>query len=594
MSLPIEKITELAYSDRYKEYYAELLMELLASDTTPKSDISIIRENEIKAFGIIERELKNIEDSIVIKRIPINEVIESHPYFTQPYYTKIPEKPQGLSVNETYNGRYNLVAVVKGQNESESGHKIIYNSHIDTVAPFLEYRREGDLIYGRGACDAKGQVALMLSHIKLLKELGEPINQDRIYQFVIDEEPGGNGSLSLAIDQSFKDSTDIIVFEITNNKAHPANRGALWYKIELAGAFDDKINVAEMQAYVVLALEAEGRSIKSESNHPLFPTRPVQTCQGILGSYGKHPSAVNDFVGFKISADGVSSQQLRQIIDEAVRAYCNDYGDKTKEIDPVTGKPKVEQHYNIGARGEEAKRQGGKRAKFSLSALLPYCPFASYPSCHLAVLPGFTKYDLEIFGKGGHMGAILECDDAITKGAYIIKAFKDFERKNPGTQITVAMGQDSDSRKLIIEGGQGFIPTHTIEEVQKRLNHAVAKGAQEYCQLIGVTYKPEMAITTYEKLHNDAYVSPVDCPAMQALQSAFEELGLDFGKPTAWLVSCDARIFAKEGYNVVTFGPGLLSDAHQPVEKIDIKQAQEALAISAIAALNLGNKSYET
>jgi acetylornithine deacetylase/succinyl-diaminopimelate desuccinylase-like protein len=187
------------------------------------------------------------------------------------------------------------------------------------------------------------------------------------------------------------------------------------------------------------------------------------------------------------------------------------------------------------------------------------------------------------------MGAILECDDAITKGAYIIKAFKDFERKNPGVKITVAMRKDSDSSKLIIEGGQGFIPTHTIEEVQKRLNNAVARGAQEYCQLIGVTYKSEMAITTYEKLHNDAYVSPVDCPAMQAMQKAFEELGLDFGEPTAWLVNCDARIFAKEGYNVVTFGPGLLSDAHQPVEKIDIRQAQEALAISAIVALNLGS-----
>ncbi|MFQ6040392.1 MAG: M20/M25/M40 family metallo-hydrolase [Candidatus Poribacteria bacterium] len=556
MSLLVEKIKELAYSDRYKEYYAKLLMELMAIDTTPQSDISIIRENEIKAFGVIERELKKIDDSIVIKRNPINEAIESHPYFTQPHYTKTPENPQGLSVKQTYRGRYNLVAVVKGQNRCGSGYKVIYNSHIDTVAPFLEFRREGDLIYGRGACDAKGQVALILSQIKLLKELGEPMNQDRVYQFVIDEEPGGNGSLSLAIDQSFRDSKDVIVFEITDNRAHPANRGALWYKIELDGSFDDRqpfvkgdrINVAEMQAYVVLALEEEGRRIKSESEHPLFPTRPVQTCQGILGSYGEHPSAVNDEVGFKLSVGGLNSQQLREIIDAAVRAYCDDYGDKTKEIDPVTGKAKVEKHYNLTG-----------------------------------------KYELEIFGKGGHMGAILECDDAITKGAYIIKSLKDFERKNPGVQIKVAMGKDSGSRKLIIEGGQGFIPTHTIEEVQERLNNAVIRGVQEYCQIIGVTYKPEMAITTYEKLHNDAYVSPVNCPAMQAMQNAFETLGLDFGEPTAWLVSCDARIFAKEGYNVVTFGPGLLSDAHQLVEKIDINQAQEALAISSIAALNLGN-----
>ena len=562
-----ERVKELAYSDRYKTYYADLLLELLAIDTTPKSDISIIRENEHKAFDIITRELQSIDDNIIVERIPIDEAIESHPYFTQAHYTKTDDNPQGLSVRETYSGRYNIVAVIKGANESGGGHKAIYNSHIDTVAPNLEVRVDGNLIYGRGACDAKGQVTLMLTQIKLLAELGEPINQDRVYQFVIDEEPGGNGSLSLAIDPRFKDASEIIVFEITSNKAHPANRGALWYKVELDGSANLSINVAEMQAYIVLALEAEGRQIKSESDHPLFPTRPVQTCQGILGKYGVHPSAVNDNVGFNLKTEGLESQQLRGIIDDAVRAYCDDYGDKTQEIDSVTGKPKVEKHYTL-------------------------------------IEHGSSQYELEVHGKSGHMGAILECDDAVTKGAYIVKAFKDYQRENSDVSITVTMGQrnakiefshkkgDSISGNLILEGGQGFIPTHTIEEVQERLSNAVTRGAQEYCRLIDVEYKPEITITTYEKLHNDAYVSPVDCPAMQAMQGAFDALGLDFGEPTAWLVSCDARIFAREGYNVVTFGPGALSDAHQPGEKIDITQAQEAVVISALVALKLGNTNY--
>ncbi len=584
-----EMVKELAYSDRYKTYYVDLLLELLAIDTTPKSDISIIRENEHKAFEIITRELQSIDDNIIVERIPIDEAIESHPYFTQAHYTKTDDSPQGLSVRETYSGRYNLVAVVKGANESGGGHKAIYNSHIDTVAPNLEVRVDGNLIYGRGACDAKGQVALMLTQIKLLAELGEPINQDRVYQFVIDEEPGGNGSVSLAIDTRFKDASEVIAFEITSNKAHPANRGALWYKVELdsfdtpsatqpKGSANPRINVAEMQAYIVLALEAEGRQIKSESDHPLFPTRPVQTCQGILGEYGVHPSAVNDNVGFNLKIEGLDSHQLRGIIDDAVRAYCDDYGDKTQEIDSVTGKPKVEKHYTL-------------------------------------IEHGSSQYELEVHGKSGHMGAILECDDAITKGAYIVKAFKDYQRENSDVSITVTMGQrsakipptplckggkggfshkedDSISGNLILEGGQGFIPTHTIEEVQERLSNSVTRGAQEYCRLIGVEYKPEITITTYEKLHNDAYVSPVDCPAMQAMQGAFDALGLDFGEPTAWLVSCDARIFAREGYNVVTFGPGALSDAHQPGEKIDITQAQEAVVISALAALNVGNTNY--
>jgi len=551
-----ERVKELAYSDKYKRFYTGLLMELLAIDTTPKSDISVIRENEGKAFGIIERELRRIDEHTIIERIPIDTSIEFHPYFTQAHYTKTPENPQGLPVAETYSGRYNLVAYVKGANGSGRGHKSIYNSHIDTVAPFLEVRMEDNLIFGRGACDAKGQVALMLTQINLLKELDIPINQDRVYQFVIDEEPGGNGSLSLAIDKRFKHIDDVIVFEITSNKAHPANRGALWYEIELDGTSDDRVNISEMQAYVVLALEAEGRKIKSESEHPLFPTRPVQTCQGILGNYGVHPSAVNDEMGFNVQTDGLDTEKLSQIIEGAVNAYCDDYGDKTQELDPNTGKAKVDKHYNLTAKSTSA-------------------------------------YALEIYGKGGHMGAILECDDAITKGAYIAKACKDFAQNNPNTKVTVTMGrEESFPKKLVLEGGQGFIPTHTIEEVQERLSNAVIRGVEEYCNLVGVKYKQEFVTTTYEKLHNDAYVSPVDCPAMKAMQNAYDELGLEFGEPTAWLVSCDARIFAREGYNVVTFGPGALSDAHQPGEKLDIEQVQGALAISALAALNLGNTSY--
>ncbi len=551
-----ERVKELAYSNKYKKFYTGVLMELLYIDTTPKSDISVIRANEGRAFGIIKRELRQIDEHIVIERIPIDTSIEFHPYFTQPHYTKTPENPQGLSVAETYSGRYNLVAYVKGTNESGNAHKAIYNSHIDTVAPFLEVRMEDNIIFGRGACDAKGQVALMLAQMKLLKELGIPLNQDRVYQFVIDEEPGGNGSLSLAIDKRFKHIDDVIVFEITSNKAHPANRGALWYEVELDGTSDDRINVSEMQAYVVLAVEAEGRKIKSESEHPLFPTRPVQTCQGILGNYGVHPSAVNDEVGFNVQTDGLDTEELSQIIEGAVSAYCDDYGDKTKELEPDTGKAKVDKHYNL-------------------------------------IKKGTSEYALEIYGKSGHMGAILECDDAITKGAYIAKAFKDFERSNPGTRVTVTMGrEESFPQKLVLEGGQGFIPTHTIEEVQERLSNAVIRGVKEYCNLVGVQYRPNLAKTTYEKLHNDAYVSPVNCPAMQAMQSAYGMLGLEFDEPTAWLVSCDARIFAREGYNVVTFGPGALSDAHQPGEKIDVRQVQEALAISVLAALNLGNKSY--
>ena len=53
-------------------------------------------------------------------------------------------------------------------------------------------------------------------------------------------------------------------------------------------------------ALAILALLDEGEAIRQESDHPLFPHRPVQTCTGILGPFGVHPSAICGEVGFEL------------------------------------------------------------------------------------------------------------------------------------------------------------------------------------------------------------------------------------------------------------------------------------------------------
>jgi acetylornithine deacetylase len=39
---------------------------------------------------------------------------------------------------------------------------LVLNTHIDTVPPHVEYERDGDVVRGRGACDAKGPLAALL------------------------------------------------------------------------------------------------------------------------------------------------------------------------------------------------------------------------------------------------------------------------------------------------------------------------------------------------------------------------------------------------------------------------------------------------
>jgi acetylornithine deacetylase len=49
--------------------------------------------------------------------------------------------------------------------------RVLFSTHLDTVPPFLPPRLEGDTLFGRGACDAKGQmVAQLLAVDRLLAE----------------------------------------------------------------------------------------------------------------------------------------------------------------------------------------------------------------------------------------------------------------------------------------------------------------------------------------------------------------------------------------------------------------------------------------
>lgn len=41
--------------------------------------------------------------------------------------------------------------------------QLVLNTHIDTVPPHIAYERDGDIVRGRGACDAKGPLAALLS-----------------------------------------------------------------------------------------------------------------------------------------------------------------------------------------------------------------------------------------------------------------------------------------------------------------------------------------------------------------------------------------------------------------------------------------------
>ena len=133
-------------------------------------------------------------------------------------------------------------------------------------------------------------------------------------------------------------------------------------------------------------MEDEGAEIHAESDHPLFPHRPVQTCHGMIGPYGEHPSRICGDVQFDIVTAGRAASLepvVAEQMDAAVAEYVVRYGDKTRVQDKRTGSAKVDHHYDLK--------------------------------------PTDAGLTVRVWGSAGHMGSILENDGAITKMATIVR-----------------------------------------------------------------------------------------------------------------------------------------------------------------------------
>ncbi|ATY65360.1 hypothetical protein A9K55_001239 [Cordyceps militaris] len=71
--------------------------------------------------------------------------------------------------------------------------RILLTSHLDTVPPFLPYRRLNSTLYGRGSVDAKASVAAQIGAFSGLARSGAIRAGDVALLFVVGEERGGAG-----------------------------------------------------------------------------------------------------------------------------------------------------------------------------------------------------------------------------------------------------------------------------------------------------------------------------------------------------------------------------------------------------------------
>ena len=171
-------------------------------------------------------------------------------------------RERGYSVLEQplEGGRCNVIAAV-GEPQ------IVFSTHVDCVPPFFPSRVEGDVLYGRGACDAKGILAAQVAAAERLRAEGE----SRIgLVFVAGEERGSDGAM--AANRVASASRFLINGEPTENRLGSATRGV--YRIRLI---------------------ADGRA--AHSGYPELGDSAIETLLDVLVAFRHAPWPVDELLG---------------------------------------------------------------------------------------------------------------------------------------------------------------------------------------------------------------------------------------------------------------------------------------------------------
>jgi acetylornithine deacetylase len=120
--------------------------------------------------------------------------------------------------------RFNVYASSSG-----AAPDVVLSTHMDTVPPFIPSSEDGEYIYGRGSCDAKGIIAAQVAAAERLREAGVKVG----LLFLVGEERDSAGARVANLQP--RGSRFLINGEPTENRLALASKGALRAAIRAHG-----------------------------------------------------------------------------------------------------------------------------------------------------------------------------------------------------------------------------------------------------------------------------------------------------------------------------------------------------------------------
>src|ERR1700687_4467722 len=185
---------------------------------------------------------------------------------------------------------------------------VVFSTHMDTVPPFIPSSEDNDRVYGRGACDAKGIIAVQVAAAEVLKKEGIYVG----LLFLVGEERDSRGA-KVANEQQ-NSCKFLINGEPTENRVAIASKGALRVHLTATGKMAHSAYPELGESAIDKLIEAlhRLRAMPLPSDPEIGPcTLNVGTIEG-----GRAPNVIPDHASAQLlyRLIGPSEQLRREIV----------------------------------------------------------------------------------------------------------------------------------------------------------------------------------------------------------------------------------------------------------------------------------------
>jgi len=335
-------------------------------------------------------------------------------------------KRLGLKVKtyEFAKKRPNVVGTLKVRS---SGNSLLFSPHLDTVPagrgwkfPPFSGKIYQNRIYGRGATDCKGNLAVGMEAINSLVENRIKLNCDIIFAATADEETGNKFGLIPLLKRKILTPSAAVILDADNSDIIVAQKGLIHFKIlifgkKAHGAYPERgINAIEIAAKVISKLKKYKFSYKK---HNLLkpPTINIGQIQG-----GDKVNMVADYCEIKVDLRFLPSMNPRRLMKTIKKIVASEANKFKIKIDAVQNPSEIDRNIYLANCLLKANKKLSNKAKIKGSEGATVMSFFNEKGIP-ALATGFGSR-----GCGHASDEYVKIDD-LYKGAKVIEEFiKDF------------------------------------------------------------------------------------------------------------------------------------------------------------------------